>query len=94
MQSDGNSFCGDVVFGSVNMVNRDEDSILDQKYEKQISWDLNHEDFIFQKWLMKMHIWRNKAHNNKELKQLGFRDTVVLVTTFVLCYKELKLSIK
>ena len=40
MQSDRNSFGGDVVLDSFNMSYRDEDSILDQKYEKQISWDL------------------------------------------------------
>ena len=45
MQSDGNSFCGDVVLGSFNISYRDEDSILEQKYEKQISWDFYH-DFI------------------------------------------------
>ena len=46
MQSDGDSFRGDVVLGSFNMSYRDEDSILDQKYEKQISLDLYYEDFI------------------------------------------------
>ena len=56
MQSDGNSFCGDVVMDSFNTSYRDEDSILDQKYEKQISWDLHYEDFIFKKLLKKMHI--------------------------------------
>ena len=40
MQSDGNSFCGDVVLDGFNMSYRDEDSILEQKYEKQITWDL------------------------------------------------------
>ena len=38
MQSDGNSFCGDVVSDSFNMEYGDEDSILDKKYEKQIFW--------------------------------------------------------
>ena len=47
MQSDGNNFCGDVVSDGFNMSYRDEDSILEQKYEKQISWDLYYEDFIF-----------------------------------------------
>ena len=36
MQSDGNSFCGDVVLDGFNMSYRDEDSILEQKYENQI----------------------------------------------------------
>ena len=31
--TDGNSFCVDVVLDSVYMANRDEYSILDQKYE-------------------------------------------------------------
>ena len=30
MQSDGNSFCGDVVSDSFNKTSRDEDNILDQ----------------------------------------------------------------
>ena len=38
MQSDGNSFCGDVVLHSFNMSYSDEDNILDQKCGKQISW--------------------------------------------------------
>ena len=38
MQSDGNSFCGDVVLDSFNMEYSDEDSILDKKYVKQIFW--------------------------------------------------------
>ena len=83
MQSDGNSFCGDVVLDGFNMSYRDEDSILEQKYEKQISWYLYYEDFIIQKWLKKMHIKRNTAHNNKELIKLGFRASVVLVSIFV-----------
>ena len=45
MQSDGNSFCGDVVWDGFNMSYRDEDSILEQQYENKISWDLYYEDF-------------------------------------------------
>ena len=44
-QSDGNSFCGNVVLDSVSMASRD-DSILDQIYEKQIFSDLFYEDLI------------------------------------------------
>ena len=33
MQSDENSFCGDVVLNSFNMAYRDTGSILDQKYK-------------------------------------------------------------
>ena len=36
MQSDGNSFCGDVVLDRFYIVYSDEDSIKDQKYEKRI----------------------------------------------------------
>ena len=35
MQSDGNSFCGDVVSNSFNKASRDEDNILDQVYESK-----------------------------------------------------------
>ena len=38
-----------------------------------------------------MHIKRNTALKNKELIQLGFIATVVLVCVFELCYKELKI---
>ena len=47
MQSDGNSFCGDVVLDSFNIEHSDEDSILDKKYEKQIIWKLYYKDFEF-----------------------------------------------
>ena len=88
MQSDGNSFCGDVVLGSFNMSSRNEDSILEQKYEKQISLDLYYGDFMLEVIEEKAYL-RNTAHNNKELKKLGVRATVVLVSICVLCYKEL-----
>ena len=45
MQSDWNSFRGDVVLDSVNVAYRDEDSILDQIYLKQIFLDFYYEDF-------------------------------------------------
>ena len=45
MQSDGNSLCRDVVLDSFNVPYRDEDSILDLKYAKEIFWDLYNEDF-------------------------------------------------
>ena len=38
-QSYGNSFGGDVVLDTFNNVSRDEDNILDQKYQKQICSD-------------------------------------------------------
>ena len=45
---------GDVELDSFNVSYRDEDSILDQKYEKQIFWALYYEDFKFWKGLKKM----------------------------------------
>ena len=45
MQSDGNIFCGDVVLDGFNTAYMDEDSILDQKYEKPISMDLYYGNF-------------------------------------------------
>ena len=47
MQSDGNRFYGYVVLDSFNMAYRHEDSVLDQKYEKQISRDRYYKDFEF-----------------------------------------------
>ena len=41
MQSDGNSFGGDVVFGSFNKACRDEDSIQENIYVKQIFRNFN-----------------------------------------------------
>ena len=35
MQSDGNSFCGDVVWDSFYKASRDKENILDQKYQSK-----------------------------------------------------------
>ena len=35
MQSDGDSFCGDVVLDSFNKASRDENNILDKKYKSK-----------------------------------------------------------
>ena len=40
MQSDWIIFYGYVVLDSFNIAYRDEDSILDQEHEQQISWEL------------------------------------------------------
>ena len=56
MQSDRGSCCGDVVLDSVNMVFRDEDSLLDQIYEKQICLNSYYEYLIFFMLLTIMHI--------------------------------------
>ena len=47
MQSDRNSFYGDVVLDSLNKVSRDEYIILDQKYKSKYFLDLYYEDFNF-----------------------------------------------
>ena len=44
-QSNANSFWGDVVFYTFNNVSRDEDNILDLKYEKQICPDFYYDEF-------------------------------------------------
>ena len=38
MQSDGNSFCEDVVLDSFNKASRNEDNILDQVYKSKYAW--------------------------------------------------------
>ena len=45
IQSDGNSFCGDVVLDSFNKASRDEDNILDQKYKSKYVWKYFYDDF-------------------------------------------------
>ena len=45
MQSDKNSFFGDVVVNSFYMAYIDDYSILDKKYEKKIFWNLYHRGF-------------------------------------------------
>ena len=67
MQSDGNSFGGDVVLKSVNIGSSDEDGILDQIYKKQIFSDFFQEDFTFQK---EMHIESNTVSNDIWSKKL------------------------
>ena len=56
IQSDGNSFGGDVVLDKVDMAFSYKDSILDLIYEKQIFSDLNYTDFKFLQCWKKMHI--------------------------------------
>ena len=47
MQSDEKSFWGDVVLDSFNKTSRDENNILDQKYENQNWSDFYSKDLIF-----------------------------------------------
>ena len=47
MKSNGNSFSGDVVLDSVTMAFSDEDSIMDQIYQKLTFSELINEDFKF-----------------------------------------------
>ena len=82
MQSDGNSFCGDVVLDSFNMLNMDEDSILDQSMKSKHFRLFITEILNFISDFKKMHICRNTAQYNKELIKIGFNATVVLVCIF------------
>ena len=84
MQSDWNSFCGDVVLNSFNMAYRDEDRISYQNYEKLIFWDLYYKILNFKSDLRK-YIFKDicRAHNNKELIKLEFSAIDVLVCIFV-----------
>ena len=77
MQPYGNSFGGEIVLDSFNIVYRDEGSILDQKYKKKICLNLNDEDFNLNSDLNAY--FKKLAHNNKELMKLGVSATVVLV---------------
>ena len=65
------------------MAYRDEDSILDQQYEKQIFLAFYFENLKFKVWFKKMHILRNTALYNKELIKLGFSANPMLVCIFV-----------
>ena len=56
MQSDRNTFYGDVVMDSCNKTSRNEDNILDQIYQIQIFSDLYYEDLKFLEFLKKMYI--------------------------------------
>ena len=55
MQSDGNSFCGDVLLDSFKRIFRDEDNILDQEFKKQICSWFYYEEVNFYTNFMKMH---------------------------------------
>ena len=58
MQSDRNSFCGDVVLNCVNKAFREEDSILDEIYEEQVFSGLYYDDLSFPKSYTKKDINR------------------------------------
>ena len=47
MQSDGNSFWGDVVLDSFNKASRDEDNIVEKKYINKKCLDFYYGDFNF-----------------------------------------------
>ena len=82
MQSDWISFCGDVVCDNILLVHRDEDSILDPKYKKQLFWNIYYEDFNFKSYCGKCTSQWNAALNNKELIKLGYKASVVLACIF------------
>ena len=91
MQSDRNSFCGDVVLDGFNIVMKTvfKSKSMKSKYlvifiRKILYLELIEENAYLKKYSM---------HNNKELTKLGFMSTVVLVSIFFKkCYKELKSS--
>ena len=69
MQSEGNSFCRDVVLNIFNMAYRDKDSILTEKYEKQIFWELV---MKIMKLLKKMLICKKYSTEAKRIDKIGF----------------------
>ena len=77
MQSGGISFYGDVVLWSFNKAYRNKDGILDQKYEKQIFWDLYYEDFNFKSYWGKCIL--------KEIQTLKTRSSSNWVLVLLLC---------
>ena len=58
MQSDGNTFCGYVVFDSFNMEYRGKDNISDQDCAKQKYW-------IFIKMIYNLRVMEENAHEKK-----------------------------
>ena len=59
-QSKSNSFWWYDVFDSFILAKRDEDSILDQSFEKQIFSAFYNEDLKFWEWFKKIHIYLKK----------------------------------
>ena len=93
MQSDGNSFSGDVVLDDFNMLYSDEDSKLDQIYflKTNISGLLFWRFEIL--WVIEENEYSKKYTTEQQrTHKLGFSATVVLLCIFVWCYKELKSS--
>ena len=78
MQSDGNSFCGDVVLDSFNVEYRNEDSILDQIWKTDIL-KFCYEDFKIYEWLNECTFKEIEHITTRNSKNLGFTATVVLV---------------
>ena len=60
------------------------DSILDQKYEKQIYYII---DILYLEVIEENAFLNKTANNNEELIQLGFSSIVVVVCIFVYNYK-------
>ena len=72
------------------MAYRGDQRFYGQTYEKQLSWELDYEDFKLWEWLRKMLIKTNTEHNNKELKRFGFSPTVLLIYIFKQCQQLVK----
>ena len=56
MKSEGNSFCEYVVLKNVDIENRDEGSILDQIYSKQLIFNFYFKDLKFRERLDEINI--------------------------------------
>ena len=82
MQSDRNSFCGNVVLDSVNIKHKDVDNIC-QLYENQVHLELFYYDFYF--W----RAWGISEVKKNTLQQLNWVWVliIVLIGTFVFYYK-------
>ena len=83
MQSDGNSFSGDVVLDSINMAQRDLDSILNQMYQKQMFQDLFMKILNDKSDSEKAYLQSSTSLYNKELTNLGFGATPMVVSISV-----------
>ena len=81
MQSDGNSFWGDVVLDNFNMAYRAKESILDKNMNIK-TFGMFIMMILNLRLVEEMHIKRKTAHNNMELIKLGVSATVVLVYNF------------
>ena len=77
MQSDGNSFCGDVVLDSFNKASRDENNILDQMYKSKKCSDYFYDDFNSLSHYTKMLTYRTVALKPNFMSSLLCKASVI-----------------